>query len=68
MMPNLNGHEFCRFVRSNQKLASLPIIILSALDRNDANVEQADAFLSKPVSGENLIECIEKLLAKNSEE
>src|SRR6185295_4552134 len=68
MMPNLNGHEFCRFVRSNQKLSSLPIIILSALDRNDANVEQADAFLSKPVSGENLIECIERLLNKKSKE
>ena len=64
MMPNLNGHEFCRFVRSNQKLSSLPIIILSALDRKEANVEQADAFLSKPVSSEKLIECIEKLLTR----
>ena len=65
MMPNLNGQEFCRFLRSSQKLAHLPIILLSALERKDPNhdVEQADAFLSKPVSGEALIECIEKLLA-----
>jgi CheY-like chemotaxis protein len=66
MMPNLNGHEFCRFLRSSQKLSQLPIILLSALERKEANqnVEQADAFLSKPVSGESLIECIEKLLAR----
>ncbi|HEV7475094.1 MAG TPA: response regulator [Pyrinomonadaceae bacterium] len=65
MMPNLSGHEFCRFLRSNQKLSHIPIILLSALERKEANhnVEHADAFLSKPVSSENLIECIEKLLA-----
>lgn len=67
MMPNLNGHEFCRFIRSSQKLSHLPIILLSALERKEINqnVKQADAFLSKPVSGEVLIECIEKLLSRN---
>jgi len=69
MMPNISGHEFCRFLRNSPALAHLPVIILSALERkdttNDAN--QADAFLSKPVSGERLIECIEELLARNSD-
>jgi two-component system chemotaxis sensor kinase CheA len=65
MMPNLSGHEFCRFLRNSPALAQLPVILLSALERKDANknAEQADAFLSKPVSGEDLVECIEKLLA-----
>ena len=69
MMPNLNGHEFCRFIRSSQQLAHLPIILLSALERKETaqNVEQADVFLAKPVSGEDLIECIEKLLARKSD-
>jgi CheY-like chemotaxis protein len=69
MMPNLNGHEFCRFIRNSQKLSHLPIILLSALERKEINpnIEQADAFLSKPVSGESLIECIEKLLAGKSD-
>lgn len=69
MMPNLNGHEFCRFIRSSKKLSHLPIILLSALERKETNpgTEQADAFLSKPVSGESLVECIEKLLARKSD-
>jgi CheY-like chemotaxis protein len=69
MMPNLSGHEFCRFLRSSQKLSHIPIILLSALERKEANhnVEYADAFLSKPVSSESLIECIEKLLAGKSD-
>ena len=68
MMPNLSGHEFCRFLRNSPKLSHLPIILLSALERKDRNpgAEQADAFLTKPVSGEELIECIERLLAKRN--
>ncbi len=65
-MPNLSGHEFCRFVRNTQTLSHLPVILLSALERKDSNpnVEQADAFLAKPVSGEDLVACIEKLLSR----
>ena len=65
MMPNLSGHELCRFLRNSPTLSHLPIIMLSALERKETNHdgEQADAFLSKPVSGERLIECIEELLA-----
>lgn len=69
MMPNLSGHEFCRFLRNSQTLSHLPVILLSALERKDPNqnVEQVDAFLSKPVSAETLVECIEKLLARKSD-
>jgi DNA-binding response OmpR family regulator len=69
MMPKLSGHEFCRFLRNSPALSQLPIIMLSALERKDTNHdgEQADAFLSKPVSGESLIECIEALLTRKSD-
>jgi len=64
MMPNLNGHELCRFIRNSQTLAHLPVILLSALEQKESNDgEQVDAFLSKPVAGEDLVSCIEKLLA-----
>ena len=66
MMPNLSGHEFCRFLRNSPALSQLPVILLSALERKNMNHdgEQADVFLAKPVSGESLIECIEDLLAR----
>ena len=65
-MPNLSGHEFCRFLRNSQTLSHLPVILLTALERKEPNenAEQVDAFLSKPVSGEDLVACIEKLLAR----
>ena len=69
IMPNLSGNELCRFLRNSPALSHLPIILLSALERKDRNpgAEQADAFLTKPVSGEKLIEVIEKLLAGKKE-
>ena len=69
MMPNLSGHELCRFLRNSPPLSHLPVIMLSAIERKETNREgeQADAFLSKPVSGEKLIECIEELLRRKSD-
>jgi len=63
LMPNLDGYELCRFVRSSQSLSHLPIILLSALDpRNSTDEsEQVDVFLSKPVSPEDLLASIESM-------
>lgn len=68
-MPNLSGHEFCRFLRNSQTLSHIPVILLSAMEKKDPNenAEQVDAFLAKPVSGEDLVACIEKLLARKRE-
>jgi DNA-binding response OmpR family regulator len=66
MMPNLSGHEFCRFLRNSQTLSHLPVILLSALERKETNEDggQVNAFLAKPISAERLVECIENLLSQ----
>ena len=65
LMPNLDGYELCRFVRNSEHLAQLPIILLSALDPKNSTdeSEQVDAFLSKPVSPEDLLSRIVEVLA-----
>lgn len=64
MMPNLSGHELCRFLRNSPKLSHIPIVLLSGLERKDAGSESAlaDAFLAKPVAAERLTECVAELL------
>lgn len=64
IMPNLNGSELCRFVRSSQQLSHLPIVLLSALDPKNAEPDQVNAFLTKPVSPEELLECLANLLKR----
>lgn len=68
LMPNLDGYELCRFVRSSEHLAHLPIILLSALDPKNSTdeAEQVDAFLAKPVSPEDLLNQISEVLATKS--
>ena len=66
LMPNLDGYELCRFVRSSEHLAHLPIILLSALDPKNSTdeAEQVDAFLAKPVSPEDLLNRITEVATK----
>jgi CheY-like chemotaxis protein len=58
VMPNLSGYELCRFVRSSPHLRHLPIILLSGLEPKNAETEQVNAFLAKPISPDDLLACI----------
>lgn len=64
MMPNLSGHELCRFLRNSPQLSHIPIILLSGMERKERGPEEeyADAVFSKPVSAEDLTECVAELL------
>ena len=67
IMPHLNGHELCRFLRRNAKLSSLPIIMLSGIEKADSSREEstrADVYLAKPVRPEELTDCLARLLSK----
>jgi len=59
-MPNLNGHELCRFIRSNETLAHIPIVLLSALDPQTGEGDQVNEFLPKPVAPEDFLSCVAK--------
>jgi CheY-like chemotaxis protein len=63
MMPHLNGYEFARFLRNSPQLSHIPIVILSALEPvGSQRTERVDAFLTKPVAPEELLECLERVL------
>lgn len=67
MMPHLNGHEFCRFLRNSPHLSHIPIVMLSGSEPEQAgmNQELADVFLSKPMTAEQLTSCLEELLRRS---
>jgi CheY-like chemotaxis protein len=66
IMPNLNGYELVRFLRNTPQLSHLPIVLLSAVEiqENTPGDHKADVYLSKPVSPETLIECLEELMSR----
>jgi signal transduction histidine kinase len=58
MMPNMDGFEVCRRIRSTPGLVEVPIILLTALDDSASRLQGieagADDFLSKPVDRQEL--------------
>jgi CheY-like chemotaxis protein len=67
VMPNLSGQELARFLRSNQKLSHLPIVLLTGQENKEAAVTAEnliDVFLYKPVKAKDLTNCLVGLLQK----
>ena len=65
-MPNIDGLEATRRIRADAKLASIPIVALTALampgDRERCLDAGANEYLSKPVSLKQLVSAIEAQL------
>jgi len=53
MMPGMDGYEVCRRIRQSEKTARLPVIMVTALDKESDRemglAAGADDFLNKPV-------------------
>ncbi len=66
MMPIVNGYNFCRLIKSEVNFRTIPIILLtSRTEQADVAIGQevgADAYLSKPVNIEELLNKIKELL------
>jgi two-component system cell cycle response regulator DivK len=67
-MPDMDGWEAIRRIRSNARTASIPIVVVSgyALDATQRGAEgaRADAFLTKPCLPEDLAAKIAAMLAR----
>ena len=72
MMERLSdGFDLCRELKSDPETKEIPILAVSAINKEigmkfspktDGEYFQADDFMEKPVSPENLLERVEKLL------
>jgi twitching motility two-component system response regulator PilG len=65
-MPEIDGLEFCRTVRSIGKFKNLPIIMLTARDKFSdklrGQIAGATHYLTKPVEPNQLLEIVDKCL------
>jgi two-component system chemotaxis response regulator CheY len=65
MMPQLDGIGFCERLRRNPRLASIPVLLLTAayLPQLAAQRVRAQAVLAKPFEVDDLIDMVSKLAA-----
>jgi DNA-binding response OmpR family regulator len=69
MLPDLNGLEFCRYVRRDVERNTTPVIVVSAV-KTKQNVSQAleagaDIFLGKPISAQELQQVVSSMLHRH---
>jgi DNA-binding response OmpR family regulator len=71
-MPGLNGYQLIRALRGDPSTADTPIVILSALAKEEVDIvgllSGADAYLYKPVEIKVLIQTITQSIAITSEQ
>lgn len=65
MMPDLNGWDVYRAVKTDERLAGMPVIVISARPVEHertviANLPPADAYIVKPFDVEQLIREVQK--------
>jgi twitching motility two-component system response regulator PilG len=70
-MPRLDGYPTCAIIKSNQKYAQLPIVMLSSrdgiFDKARGRAVGAEHYLTKPFTKEQLLEIV-KTFGRNSQE
>jgi putative two-component system response regulator len=66
MMPNMDGYEACRLIKSSPAGRTIPILMLTALTGTDDKIRAleagADDFLNKPINREELRTRIRSLI------
>jgi len=69
IMPHLSGQQLATFLRGHDKLAKIPIVLLTGQESKSglkATNATIDAFLYKPVKADELTSCLSKLLNQSS--
>ena len=66
-MPEMNGYELCKEIKSREKTVNIPVILLTSFSRSEDVMEGiacgADNFLTKPFREEYLVSHVEQILS-----
>ena len=69
IMPQMNGYELCRWIKTNPSTQKVPVLICSTkseeFDRYWGMKQGADAYLTKPFQPAELLKTIKVLLNRN---
>jgi len=68
LMPGRNGYEVCSAIKSDTKLADIPVVLLvgsfEPFDEEEAARVKCDAYLTKPLDTSELIQVVRHLVEK----
>ena len=71
MMPEMDGYQVCKKLKADEKFTDIPVILLTAVASHvtstryshaDGMSTEADDYIAKPASAEEITESIKRLL------
>ena len=71
MMHEMDGYEVCKKLKADEKYADIPVVLLTAVashvtstrySHQDGMSTEADDYIAKPASAEEIMESIKRLL------
>lgn len=66
MMPEMNGYELCKRIKSEIQTCHIPVVLLTALDQEEMHIQGvefgADSYITKPFNVKYLLVTIRKLI------
>ena len=69
MMPRLDGYHTCALIKANALLRHTPVVMLSSkdglFDRARGRLVGAELYLSKPFTGEELLDALRRYLPRD---
>lgn len=72
MMPGMSGYEVCQEIRRDEKHAGLPVVLVTALDKDSDRQTGLDAgadeFLTKPADDDVLFPAMQRAVRKRAQQ
>ena len=66
VMPNMNGYEFCRWVKNNPSTSHVPVVMCTTkgedFDKHWGKRQGSDAYITKPFEASEMISVVTSLL------
>jgi CheY-like chemotaxis protein len=62
LMPEIDGVQLINYIKSNPYTHSIPVIVLSIVDKSDLGNFFADAYIKKPFDGFDLLKVVDELM------
>ena len=70
VMPEMNGYELCKKIKSNKNTEDIPVILLTRLSDTEEIMEGlscgADSFITKPYNEKYLLSHVERILSEEN--
>ncbi len=70
MMPGQGGIETCRQIKADERIAAIPVILLTARasrqDREEGKAAGADDYITKPFSPQKVVNMVQSYLGVKS--